>query len=452
LQRTYGKKHGGRERQAFENISVQSLQPDFFDVLSEGTKRLLHERKVQMASKRGIRKRNERIVRQKLEQESNMAENKLTGNVGRTSVADLILARTRFLHPDKPSIQVVQPQPAAPLEKPGDKPVAASPALQDTAPVAVDPIISSVRHKEMIFREADENRDHYLLKQLEDGEKLPWFRYVRKESQYSEFVMLTTEMAKAMLQSVWTETEGNRKLKVWLKDAYKRDIDNDRWIPSDESIGIDFNGVVYNGRHRLTALVESGKEWPFYVTFNCLEEAKFTVDSGAKRNSAEKLRLVIDTKLGNRTTGFCKAIMKGLQSKVRYTETEIAEFAHKWQDLIAWISSNLPVARAEVQAAIAKAYLWYGPEKIELFAERLREVKFTEDGDPARALYLALTKAKINRINVASVAYKKTLASVEATVTNKPLSRLYERDEDIFQWQEGWELPQGSWWEAQPKE
>jgi hypothetical protein len=376
-----------------------------------------------------------------------MAEsNKLTGNVGRTSVADLILARTRFLHPEKPAVQVVQAPPAPPLTRtPGDKPGVASTALEK--PVAKpDPFIASARHKEMIFREAAENRDFYLMKQLEDGEKLPWFRYVRKESQHSEFVMLTTDMAKALLESIWTETEGNRKLKVWLKDAYKRDIDGDRWIPSDEAIGIDFNGVVYNGRHRLTALMESGKEWPFYVTFNCLEEAKFTVDSGAKRNSAEKLRLVIDTKLGNRTTGFCKAIMKGLQNKVRYTETEIAEFAHKWQDLVAWISSNLPGARAEVQAAVAKAYLWYGPEKIEPFAERLREVKFTEDGDPARALYLALTKAKINRINVALVAYKKTLASVEATMTNKPLSRLYERDEDIFQWQDGWELPHGSWW------
>ena len=160
---------------------------------------------------------------------------------------------------------------------------------------------------------------------------------------------------------------------------------------------------------------------------------------------------MIDTKLGNRTTGFCKAIMKGLTSKVRHTETEIAEFAHKWQDLIAWISQNLPGARAEVQAAIGKAWLWYGPEKNGPFCERLREVKFTEDGDPARALFFALQRSKINRINVALVAYKKTLASIEASVNDKTLSRLYERDEDIFQWQEGWELPQGSWWEKQPQ-
>lgn len=389
-----------------------------------------------MAESRSKRKEIER----KLQNEGN----KLTGNMGRTSVADLILARSKFLDRGKPRIKLTNTQPELSFTDLKEEVKSVDPISVD--PI-VDPIIASTRHKEMIFREAGENRDYYLLKQMEEGENLPWFRYVRKESQYSEFVMLNTEMAKSMLENTWTEIDGNRKVKVWLKDAYKRDIETDRWIPSDESIGIDFNGVVYNGRHRLTALVESGKEWPFYVTFNCLEEAKFTVDSGAKRNQSEKLRMVIDTKLGNRTTGFCKAIMKGLQNKLRYTETEIAEFAHKWQDLVLWTSKNLPKGRVEVQAAVGKAYLWYGPEKIEPFAERLRDVRFTEDGDPARALYLALTKAKINRINVALVAYKKTLSAIEATITNKPLSRLYERDEDIFQWQEGWELPHGSWWE-----
>lgn len=411
-----------------------------------------------MASKRAIRRRNERIARLEKERQEALdmvAANKLEGNVGRTSVADIILARTK-LHPTKPSIQVATPTPTKPAPGVGG---AASPSHkpQPPAPQPVeangqDSIISSARHKELIFKEAAENRDYYLMKHLEDDGKLPWFHYVRKEGQYSEFVMLNTEMANTLLAHVWTETEGNRKLKIWLKDAYLRDINTDRWIPSDESIGIDYNHVVYNGRHRLTALVESGKEWPFYLTFNCLEEAKFTVDSGAKRNSAEKLRLVIDTKLGNRTTGFCKAIMKGLQHKVRYTETEIAEFAHKWQGLIAWISQNLPVARAEVQAAIGKAYLWYGPEKIGPFCQRLREVKFSQDDDPARALFFALQRSKINRINVSLVAYKKTLQTVLAVVNDKGVSRLYERDEDIFQWQEDWELPKGSWWETQPQE
>lgn len=390
-------------------------------------------------------KKNSRTVRNAQEEKKKAAkempmasllnEGSNNGTSGRTSVADLILARTKLFQAEKPTIQVAKP----PEVKPEPiQPIVATEAEQS--------IIASNRHKELIWREARENRDYYIEQQLIDDEKLPWFRYVKKESQYSEFVMLDKSMALALLKSIWQENDGNRKLKEWLKDTYKRDILTDRWIPSDEAIGIDYNGVVYNGRHRLTALFESEKEWPFYMTFNCLEEAKFTVDSGAKRSSSEKLRLVINANMGNRTTGFCKAIMRGLNGKLRFTETEIAEFAIKWENLIVWISEHVPTQRAEVQAAIAKAYLWYGPEKIVPFCERLCKLTFAEDGDPARALYLALQRHKMTRVNVTSVAYKKTLNSIDAVMTNKAMSRLYEKDEDIFLWQPNWELPEGSWY------
>lgn len=361
----------------------------------------------------------------------------LNGGLGKSmSIAELILARNKH---KKPSVKVVDPIPS-------NVPVAPISTTAEEKQVE-ESLIGSERHREMIFKEGEENARYYLQKQKEDGNRLPWFRYVKKESQYSEFVTLNTQMAQELLDHIWTEGEGNRKLKTWLKDAYKRDIIENRWIPSDESIGIDYKGVVYNGRHRTTALVESGKSWPFYMTFQCLEEAKFTVDSGAKRNAADKLKIVLNTKLANRTTGFCKSLMKGTTGKIRYTETEVAEFASKWSEIINWVHENLPLARAEVQAVVAKAYLWYGPEKIGPFCERLREVRFTEDGDPARALFMALQRSKINRINIPLTAYKKTLSAVEALMNNKEITRLFERDEDIFQWQQGWELPKGSWWE-----
>jgi hypothetical protein len=342
------------------------------------------------------------------------------------SVADIIIQRNLF---SSPKIQIVRPE----------HPVV------DFIP-NTDLEIKEQNRKEMIFKEAKENRDYYLNRQFENQNKMPWFRYVRKESQYSEFVMLTANMANQLLNNIWTENDGNRKIKIDLKEAYKRDIENERWVPSDESIGVDYNGIVYNGRHRLTAMSEINKEWPFYITFNALEEAKFTVDSGAKRNSAEKLRLIIDAKLGNRTTGFCKCIMNGLQNKQRYTETEVAEFAHKWEELILWVSNHLPLMKAEIQASIAKAYIWYGPEKIEPFCRRFRELRFNEDGDPARALYLVVQKAK-NKVNQAFSVYKKTLTAIEFVLNDKKLYRVCEKNQDIFYWEENWEVPQGSWWQ-----
>jgi hypothetical protein len=435
--------------ESFQNFWILPLHPQLLDVFYfrqiqfPGTKGSR-----QMASKRATRRRfqrEERLERERLESGEDRME-RFTGNVGRTgavgagsSVAELILARTNLLNQQKKmSIQTAQPSTSIP-------PIEPATAAGVEAP---DSLIASTRHKELIFDDARRNQTYYLQKQNEAkqrGQWRPWFHFTKKEMQHSEFVMLTTEMAQELLNAIWTEVDGNRRLKTTLKEAYRRDIENERWIPSDESIGIDYNHVVYNGRHRLTALIESGKEWPFYISFNCLEEAKFTVDSGSKRNSSEKLRMVIDAKLGNRTIGFCKAIMRGIQPRFRYTETEIAEFAAKWQDLILWIGEHLSTGRAEVQAAIAKAYLYYGPEKIEPFCQRLREVKFTEDGDPARALFFALQRSKDNRTHIDLVAYKKALQAVYCLDIGKTLSRVTEREEDIFQWQEGWELPTGAW-------
>jgi hypothetical protein len=339
-----------------------------------------------------------------------------------SSIAELLIQRHKKNKPILPLVPIaaVQPEPVVENEMDAD-------------------LAASKKQTDMIWEEAKQNQEFYLARAKETGQ--PWFRHVKKQSQYSEFVLLTTEMAQSLLDHIWDTEEGNRRLRSHLKESYKRDIMAGRWVPSDESIGIDFKGVVYNGRHRLTALVESEREYPFYITFNALEEAKFTVDSGGKRTSSEKLKLLVKTPLGNKTTAFCRACMKGLNPRIKYTESEVAEFACKWENLIEWISIQLPTARSEVQAVVAKAYLWYGPNKIEPFCKRLRDISF-EEGDPARALYVALHTKRTTRGSVVLSAYRRTLSAIHSLINDRPASKLYERDEDIFEWAPGWELPE----------
>jgi uncharacterized protein (DUF427 family) len=320
--------------------------------------------------------------------------------------------------------------------------------LVNVEPLVQKKLVVANNQKELIWFEADENRNHYLKLQNADNNKNPWFRYIKKETQYSEFVMLTTAMAQELLDHIWTEDDGNRTLKVWLKDNYKRDILNGDWIPSDESIGIDVNGHVYNGRHRMTALVESEIEYPFYVTFNALEQAKFTVDSGAKRTAAEKLKLVIDTPLGSKTSSFCKALMNSGDNK-RFTETEIALFASKWQPLLAWVKEFVPTQKVEVQAAIAKAYLLFGPEKIEPFCRRLSNLTFNGEDDPAKALYVSMNRARLQRNNATGVAYQKTINTLVCLLEDKGVKKLYtNKKKDFFEWNENWSAPKEAWWNS----
>lgn len=411
-----------------------------------------------MGSKRRIRRQRERQAKEQggtnqvrdtqLSGGLGPVNQPLFGGVGRTSVADMVLQKHRFLHSqeeEKPQVQAVSPDkplPGAATTAPVHQPAPTSPVGKITEEIVSE---ETRRHKE-ICQVAKTNQEYYLF--ACNGKDKPWFAFPRNQTQYSEYVMLTGPMAKACLENIWDEDEGNRRLDRSTVEKYKRDMMNGSWIPTDEAIGVDYQSRVYNGRHRLTAVKEIWEEGgnieiPLYFTFNVLTTARFVIDSGRVRPLSDRLKLIVDSKLAsNRIAGFCRALMKGLGSKqVRYTESEVAAFAHKWEHVIDWIHTHLPQGRAEVQAVIAKAYMWYGPEKIEPFCERLREIKFSDDGDPARALFVNLQRMRAQRINAQGLSYRKTLGAINALMNDKKIDKLYERDEDIFQWLPGWEMP-----------
>src|ERR1019366_5270182 len=118
-------------------------------------------------------------------------------------------------------------------------------------------------------------------------------------------------------------------------------------VPSHEGIGINLSQNMFDGQHRAISICEAGKGWPIWFVWNVLDEAKFTTDSGRKRDANEKLRMVIDKSLGNRTNAFLKAMMRGCATRMRFSESEIPAFAVKGQHIIEWVSVHIPSTRAD---------------------------------------------------------------------------------------------------------
>lgn len=300
---------------------------------------------------------------------------------------------------------------------------------------------------EAIKKESRSNREHYIESAERSGK--PWFYCTKKTIQYSEFIMLNRKMAEELMKNLWSVSDGNRKVKKLHVDALQRDIEAGRWLPTHESIAIDVDGQINDGQHRLTAFLNSSNdEVCFYITFNVLPEAKFAIDSGSKRTTGEKLSMIVDKRWGSKVTGFCRAIMRGVSAKVRYTDAEIAEFATNWETVIDWVMTHCPSAPAEIQAAIAKMYIFYGPDLIEDFCERYRNVRFIEEGDPAKALWL-----QVKRLKGAPdlKKYRLTLSALNALVNNRKVKVLRELDGDIFEWSTGqskreWNAPKDSWY------
>lgn len=315
------------------------------------------------------------------------------------------------------------------------KPKANDPAKPSIPGAKIDSEDSpAIQAKRIIWAEAKTNADFYVNAAAASGK--PWFQNVRKQCQYAEFVLLDSVMAEELLKY----NPHNRNMKVSLAATYSRDMENDNWIPSHEGIGINQSGNMFDGQHRVEAAVESRIPVPIWFVFNVLDAARFVTDSGAKRNVNEKLAMVCNSALNNRIAGFVKALMRGTKVKFRHSEAEIALFAINYVNVINWIGQNLPKARADVQAAIAKYYLWYNTdkgklEKIKTFCQRVQEVQFSDENDPAKTLYLYLNRIKVSRTNEPVSIYKKTLAALEHAMKDTPCSKLYERSEDLFEWE-----------------
>jgi len=298
----------------------------------------------------------------------------------------------------------------------------------------------------MEWRRAQENRDHYLLCKMNDSENKPWFQFPRFPYQYSEFVHITPDMAEELLKF----NPVNRKVKSSWVEALRRDILNHRWLQTHESIAINKLGNMHDGQHRAHAVIKAGVGWPIYCTWNVPPEAIYATDSGDKRPVNEKLGFLFpDLRMTHKTAALCRSMMAGLANRgTRYTETEIAGFMIQHKLVLEWLTSNLHNYRADLQAVVGKALLWWGEPVIGPFVERLRTVLFTSEGDPARSLYhwIQNAKQKGRKDSYANPVtyYKKTLAAIHAHAAGKEAKRIIAKEQDIFEWLSGWKVPENA--------
>jgi hypothetical protein len=296
----------------------------------------------------------------------------------------------------------------------------------------------------MEWRRAQENRDHYLLCKMNDSEDKPWFQFPRFAYQYSEFVYITPDMAEELLKF----NPVNRKVKQSWVEALRRDILNHRWLQTHESIAINKLGNMHDGQHRGHAVIKAGVGWPIYCTWNVPPEAIYATDSGDKRPVNEKLGFLFpDLRMTHKTAALCRSMMAGLANRgTRYTETEIAGFMIQHKAALEWLTSHLHNYRADLQAVLGKALLWWGEEVVGPFVDRLRTVLFISEGDPARALYHWIQNArqKGRKESYANPVtyYKKTLAAIHAHAANKDAKRIISKEQDIFEWLPGWKVPE----------
>jgi hypothetical protein len=379
--------------------------------------------------------------RKKSRKQRKTAQAHLIGASGRSN-ADVVKERLKQVQQLLIGGEDTETLIAAPTQHPQSTKQAPKPTIQIPSIVRQE---SEDEAKQLVAAEAEANRAHYAEQRKKDGAKNPWHNYTKTESQYSEHVFVTPDEAEQCL----LHNEGNRDLKSPTIEAYARDMLSGSWMQTGESIDIDTHSNLQNGQHRLSAIIRANKlnsdfvGQIFYFTFGVPYDSRWAIDSGAKRNVNDKLKLVLDVQMGNSTAAVCRAMMRGTNgSNIKYSESEIAAFALTHQEALIWLNSNVGKVRADVMAAIGKCVLWYGPEKISDFADRFRTMVFNNQNDPAKLLMIWLQKTKTSRSYTSPIdVYQKTLSCTIAASEGRTIAKVRSRSDDIFEWEDGWIVP-----------
>lgn len=218
----------------------------------------------------------------------------------------------------------------------------------------------------------------------------------------ADWETITPEVAQAYLDTM----ERNRSEKPGGTDAYGRDMENDAWLVTGETIVFDWFGRLIDGQHRLRAVVKSGTSIYTLVVRGIDPKAQDAMDSGIRRTFRDKLTM--DGILGAPALA---ALLRRIYlweppynervnfSRVTVTNAELGRTLDKYPYLPDMLTYITPLAaRAEVSRSLMTFLFW-------LFAQQNQEaaVQFVEkwangtgfdEGDPILALVRRLRKEK----------------------------------------------------------
>ncbi len=179
------------------------------------------------------------------------------------------------------------------------------------------------------------------------------------------YELITPEIAAAMLE---TNNE-NRKISKGTVEAYMNDILSGNWNEAvGVAISIDENGILRDGQHRLTAIVQSGKSIHMWVCRNVSRDGIY--DNNRKRSNSDQISILRsdfdNIYKSTRYISVARALINALTSssaRRKVTPMEIIRFTEKHKNDLDGFFLNIPqttvskISIAVVHLALFMAYM-----------------------------------------------------------------------------------------------
>lgn len=136
--------------------------------------------------------------------------------------------------------------------------------------------------------------------------------------------VITPDIAREMLK----KNTNNRRMKVYSKNKYSRDMKNGKWAFNGSTICITEDEVLGDGQTRLQACIDSGTPFETIVVRNLKRDAVKTIDLGNPKSVADHLK-IDGIKYSTNVAATAKKVMSAEDRKstktISYSYNEIFE-------------------------------------------------------------------------------------------------------------------------------
>lgn len=223
-----------------------------------------------------------------------------------------------------------------------------------------------------------------------------------------DIVEVTPEVAEQWLGV----NHGNRNQRNRAIAAYSRDILNDTWLITGESIKFDWDGKLIDGQHRLEAVIATGKSIRTLVVWNLDPRVQSVLDTNAKRTAADALRFSGVEADQKDIASVARVAVAYESGKIRtaldtmggnvLTNTEVIEWYSQNEDVQQAIAFAKRIVRplGTTTAGLGYAALVLiridGQAAIDFFSSAA-ELRTNGNGDPRKAMLDAFTKIRSDR-------------------------------------------------------
>lgn len=168
-------------------------------------------------------------------------------------------------------------------------------------------------------------------------------------------VAVTPALALAFLE----RNVRNRPIAENRVALYARDIEAGAWVSNNQGLAFGADGELYDGQHRLWAVVRAGRPATMLVVTGLPPEARATIDQGRSRSVGDALRIFDGEVHGRRIVAWLRALQEledGRLTSISHAEAKRQLERHRAD--VAWFLERGPRARPYYRAPVAAALIY----------------------------------------------------------------------------------------------